>query len=134
MRALIVDDNTCLCKLFAALLEDAGFEADGAPDGRTAFSMLYEKDYDVIISDMHMPVLDGEGLYRLIAAHLPHLTKRMVFATADSFDDEHAAFFKETACPVLIKPFPLAEFKSVVMAVSGGHYEAAPSGTPLEMV
>ena len=119
MRALVIDDNKCLQELFQLFLEKLGFQADKAPDGSVGFRMIKEADYDVIISDMNMPNVNGMEFYQLIATNLPHLTKRIVFATGNSFDDEHNKFFQAVSCPVLFKPVSLAVLKDTIQSLPG---------------
>ncbi len=124
MRALIIDDCERLRELFQAFLEKIGFQTDGAPDGSVAFKMIQERDYDVIISDMDMPVLNGRELYELIVKHMPHLKNRVMFATGDSFSKEHTTFFKTVACPVLFKPVSLADLKNTVQSFTANTFQA----------
>jgi DNA-binding response OmpR family regulator len=123
MRALVIEDNECLRELFQIFLEKLGFQADKASDGSVAFRMIKEVDYDVIISDMNMPVVNGMEFYKMIATHLPHLTSRIVFATRGSFNKEHNKFFRAVSCPVLFKPVSLTALKDTIQSLSGRCYE-----------
>ena len=119
MKALVVEDNECLREMFQVYLEKLGFQADKAPDGSVAFRMIKEADYDIIISDLNMPVVNGMEFYQLIAKNLPHLINRIVFATGNSFDDEHNKFFQTVSCPVLFKPVSLAALKDTIQSLPG---------------
>jgi len=117
MRALVVDDNESLRRLFQLFLESMGFETDEASNGNIAFRMIKSADYDLILSDMDMPVVNGMELYRLINLYSPQLTRRMVFATGNAFDERYRKFFKKVSCPVLSKPLMLDDLKEIVRPI-----------------
>ena len=114
MKAIIIDDNNSLRALYKLYFQELGFEADEAPDGGVAFQMLKTTDYDVIMSDMNMPAVNGMELYRLVKKYMPHLISRIVFATGNDFDCEFKKFIKKIPCPVLLKPFSLHNLTSIV--------------------
>ena len=119
MKALIVDDNDCIRQLYKLYLQDMNFETDEAPNGKDAFSLLERSDYDVILSDMEMPAVDGMELYRMVFAHKPHLSEKFVFATGEGPGGAHAGFFSSVACPVLTKPFSFDALQSTIAMVAG---------------
>ena len=117
MKALVVDDNESLRKLFQIFLQGMGFDTDGAPNGNIAFKMIKSSDYDLILSDMDMPVVNGMELYKLINMYSPQLTSRMVFATGNEFDEGYRTFFNKISCPVLSKPVMLDDLKEIVRPI-----------------
>lgn len=119
MKALIVDDNDCLRHLYKLYLHDMDFETDEAPNGREAFCLLERSDYDVILSDMEMPSVDGMQLYQMVNARKPHLTEKFVFATGEGPGGEHAGFFSSIPCPVLTKPFSFDDLQTTVTMIAG---------------
>ena len=56
---LVVEDDIKLNKLVRTVLESNGYKADMALDGQNAYDMFCEKHYDMIISDIMMPIVDG---------------------------------------------------------------------------
>jgi EAL domain-containing protein (putative c-di-GMP-specific phosphodiesterase class I) len=63
---LVVDDDAFVCRMLERLLQKAGCEVDLACDGREALECLRRRDYDVVVSDIAMPKLDGIGLLRAL--------------------------------------------------------------------
>ncbi|MDE6362347.1 MAG: response regulator, partial [Clostridia bacterium] len=59
---LVAEDDIKLNKLVRAVLENNGYRADMALNGQSAYEMFCEKHYDMIISDIMMPVADGYQL------------------------------------------------------------------------
>ena len=86
-RILIVDDSKMNLLVLTALLKHLGeFEIEMALDGREALKMLEApgvKPFDLILTDMWMPNLDGEGLVKAIRANPALSSMRVVAITAD---------------------------------------------------
>ena len=77
-RILVVDDYPLMCRLCQVNLERAGHIVTAVQDGNVAFEILQTLPYDLVISDMIMPVCDGLQLYVKIRGnaetkHLPFL-------------------------------------------------------------
>ncbi|MEY4751943.1 MAG: hypothetical protein RIQ60_4157 [Pseudomonadota bacterium] len=73
LRVLVVDDVPEAVEVVRGLLEDLGVQVDGAANGQIGVERLIEQldrqPYDLVLMDMHMPVLDGLGAARLIRQH-----------------------------------------------------------------
>ena len=67
-RILIVDDVSINRDILFALLEDTGMILDGACNGEEAVNMCLQNKYDLILMDLHMPVMDGYTATRNIRA------------------------------------------------------------------
>jgi CheY-like chemotaxis protein len=63
---------------------------------------LRERPYDLILSDLRMPELDGPGLYRALEQHAPPLCRRFIFLTGDTLSPETLAFFAQHGVPLLL--------------------------------
>ncbi|MBF0623813.1 MAG: chemotaxis protein CheW [Magnetococcales bacterium] len=59
LRALVVDDTPFLRVLTATYLKGVGFEIDQAEDGQMALTMLKTGTYDLLVTDINMPLMDG---------------------------------------------------------------------------
>lgn len=67
-RVLVVDDEPGLLDILGTMLADAGWQADTAPGGREALRFVDAHRYDVILSDIDMPGINGVQLLREIRA------------------------------------------------------------------
>lgn len=67
-KVLVVDDDVSLARLLKTILRSANFEVDGAVNGRDALRATQENQFDVIVMDLRMPVLDGRGFFRELRA------------------------------------------------------------------
>jgi DNA-binding response OmpR family regulator len=67
-RVLLVEDQPELLTMGAKQLERAGFKVDTAAQGQLGYDKARENDFDLIVADLNMPVLDGWGMLRLLRA------------------------------------------------------------------
>jgi EAL domain-containing protein (putative c-di-GMP-specific phosphodiesterase class I) len=65
-RLLVVDDEPDLLDVLGTLLTDAGWQVDTAPDGRAALRLVDAHHYEVVLSDIDMPGMNGVELLRAI--------------------------------------------------------------------
>lgn len=79
-----------------------------------------ERTYDLLVSDLRMPELDGPGLYRTLAGQYPHLLQRVIFLTGDTLNPETRLFLEQSAVPCLTKPCTLAEIRHAIQEVLQG--------------
>jgi DNA-binding response OmpR family regulator len=70
-RVLVVDDDTRACEAVARILEEEGYDATVAADGEEASSLLDAFRPDLVLTDLHMPRLDGRGLLKRVRDVLP---------------------------------------------------------------
>jgi excisionase family DNA binding protein len=63
-RVLVVDDEEQIRTLFRKTFEHAKYDVDTAADGASAIERLHEADYDLLITDLHMPGLGGLSVVR----------------------------------------------------------------------
>jgi DNA-binding NtrC family response regulator len=121
-RALLVDDEPVIRQALRRFFQRSGWEVDEAEDGAVALERLVgdgaaARPYTVIISDLRMPGVSGIDLYERLARERPDLLDRLILSTGDSVSAEAADFLRRSACPVLNKPFGLAELKGLVSRI-----------------
>lgn len=114
---LVVDDEPEVAEVLAETLALDGHEVETAANGVVALDKLRERDYDVILSDLRMPWLDGPGLYKELERSHPDLLHRMVFFTGDTLTPESRAFLERTRASAISKPFTLEGARQVVQKV-----------------
>lgn len=87
VRALVVDDDLGICSSLSEILEAAGCAVTTASDGREALEQLEKAPFDVVISDVVMPNMDGYELFEAIRTRYPGLPVLMM--TAFHYDKDH---------------------------------------------
>src|SRR5260370_42524967 len=80
-RILVVDDEADIVNLLVEILTREGHQADTAPNGAAALTLVEGHEYDLILCDLRMPVLDGPGFYRQLQRRRPELSRRLRFHT-----------------------------------------------------
>ncbi|MBI5599103.1 MAG: response regulator [Deltaproteobacteria bacterium] len=107
-RLLVVDDESIFKVLVTEILLHENYAVDGAGNGKEALERLSAFSYDLIISDVHMPRMDGLSLYLMISRERPWLRRKVLFLTGD-LTNEAASFFRENRCEYMVKPFSRVE-------------------------
>ena len=87
-RVLVVDDMPDCSKVLAKLLHSYGFTAGVASNGAEAVALLDDFAPDLVILDLHMPVMDGYGFLEAARARPQWPDCRVIVFTADHNADE----------------------------------------------
>jgi CheY-like chemotaxis protein len=114
-RILVVDDEAPLASLIAEILSSDGHQVDTAVNGLAALAHIERNDYDLILSDLRMPELDGPGLYRELARRRPELISRIAFVTGSAQSAGMEQFLEKTGAPILYKPFRVEDLQKLTI-------------------
>ena len=114
---LIVEDEAALASAMAEAFGDAGFLVDRAGDGEEAMARLDGGQYDLIISDLKMPRMDGIQLLGALRAQHPEMAERIMFVTGDVIGSDAERFLADSRCRWLAKPFRLSELLRIAKEV-----------------
>ena len=118
-RILLVDDDPMITQLIIDMLSLDGHDVDTAPNGIAALEKVQGRRYDLILTDLHMPELDGAGLYRELAKRQTHPPQKIIFLTGTAGTSEAHRLVQETGLPLLRKPFNVVELLELVQKVLG---------------
>lgn len=113
-RILVVDDEQVLAELLAELLAALGHEAVTCCSALRALELMEVEEFDLILSDFRMPIMNGREFFERVTKTRPELAKRIVFLTGDVVTPETRAFMEGTGNPHLPKPFRLDSVGRVV--------------------
>jgi len=116
---LVVDDEPGIAAVLVEVLQLDGHIVETVSNGERALARIVTEGYDLILSDIRMPDLDGPTLYREIELHHPHLLQRFIFLTGDIMSQETSHFLERTGVPYLRKPFTLEMVRDVVQHTLG---------------
>jgi CheY-like chemotaxis protein len=118
-RVLVAEDDEAVRSLICSILRDAGYNVYEAVDGLDATDSLKERRYDVLLTDYHMPKMDGLELLDLAQAMWPELP--VILATSDVVLTGHPADgLLEPAYAIIEKPFSRSKLLDTIRsAVSG---------------
>ena len=113
-RVLIADDEDSMRLLVARAIAMDGHEIVTAQDGAEALDILTREDgaFDLLLTDIQMPVMDGIALALSAARDFPNLTVLLMTGFADQ--RERASNLNAIVHDVITKPFSVADIRTAV--------------------
>ena len=117
-RILVVDDEPDVRELVELLLAAPSRQIDGADGGRAALERLARHSYDLVVSDLRMPEVDGVQIYRAVQDQ-PAPRPALLFMSGFTNAAEFVPFLQETGTPVVAKPFDVPELRRAVARLLG---------------
>lgn len=104
-QALVVDDSYTMRNMVSLALKDEGFEVVEAGDGREALSVSSGKSFDVIITDINMPNMDGIQLIKELRAGDAFKFTPILVLTTEGGEDKKQEGKAAGATGWIVKPF-----------------------------
>lgn len=123
---LVVDDHIATCEILADALEIQGYQVQTAADGRQAWDLVRQNPtaYDLVLSDVNMPRMDGLELLARIRADAPEIQVILMTGHPDPAIPVQAE--RLGAVGVLLKPWGLEQlYRTLQRAISE---RACPAG------
>jgi two-component system, chemotaxis family, chemotaxis protein CheY len=120
-RVLIVEDDRDVRTIICAILIEAGYNVYEACDGLEAVEALKKRRYDVLLTDYHMPKMDGLELLDLAQAMWPDLP--VILASSDTFLTDYDYMgnsLLDPAYAVLEKPFNRSDLLGLIRSAIDG--------------
>jgi len=109
-RILFVDDDPAMIRTFQRLFAPPDFHVDGATDGAAALPLLELGDYDVLVADYQMPIMNGAELLAHARSRWPH-TVRVLVTGVNDFRTAVDAVNRGEVFRILRKPWDEAELR-----------------------
>lgn len=115
-RILIVDDEPMVAASVGRLLQEAGFQVTAATEAQQALSLLDQEPFDLILSDLAMPNMDGQQFWQAVQERHPRLANRIIFSTGDTSGQRAHAFLQASGCTWIEKPFRPEDLLALIHA------------------
>lgn len=109
---LVVDDERDMCDLLVDFLSREGYEVDAAHTGPEALARVRDQDYDVVVTDLRMPGMDGIEVLREVKALRPDVP--VILITAFGSIDLAIEAMKAGAFYFVTKPFKMPQLEALV--------------------
>lgn len=111
-KILVVDDEQSLRDVLSIMLKRAGYTVTSAMDGEEAIELLNKEIFDLVITDLRMPKIDGMDVLKAVKSVSPETVVLIItaFATADSAVEA----MKQGAYDYLTKPFQVDEVQLII--------------------
>ena len=120
LRVLLLDDEAALGDALLRFLAQGGIEVRAVADGRAALRALQQEKFDVIISDVRMPGMNGREFIAHLRNEQPKLVQRLIFSTGDTFAEDTAQLLDTSAVPTVSKPFDFFVLENLIRRVAAG--------------
>ena len=119
LRILIAEDNLVNQKVLCRMLHMLGLHSvDVVDDGKKAVDMEIEKEYDLVMMDLQMPVMDGiEACKNIVAREGGHSVPPVVFLSAHASASHEIQCTKAGGFSFLSKPFNFREIEAIINKV-----------------
>jgi len=120
LRLLVVDDDLGVCYSLKDLLQKEGCGVETACSGNKAMEILQKKEFDLILSDVVMPDMDGYELYHAVGKTYPSLP--VVLMTAFYYDKDHVikrSSLEGLKGVIFKKPIDPARLKKIILQQCG---------------
>jgi excisionase family DNA binding protein len=116
-RILVVEDEPAILSLIAKTLSVADYDVDEAPDGTTAMELLGSRHYDLLVTDLMMPGMDGLSVIREGRRHAPDLP--VIIITGKPTEGTAIEAVNMGVSGYLTKPFRIVRVLAVVARALG---------------
>ncbi|MBV1910158.1 MAG: response regulator [Kangiellaceae bacterium] len=118
-KILAVDDSASMRQMVAFTLKSAGFEVTDAADGALALEIAKKQSFDVVITDVNMPNMDGITLCKELRALPAFKFTPILMLTTESSSDKKQAGRGAGATGWIVKPFNPDQLLATVNKVVG---------------
>jgi len=123
-KILIVDDSRIVLSLHSYILENAGYECQGAPNGYVALEMLFTDRFDLVVTDVNMPRMDGYAFIEKIREQDDFQTIPIIVISTEEEARDKQRGFEAGANVYIVKPAKPHELVMNVQMLLGDKAEA----------
>ena len=111
-RILIVDDDPQICDTLSDILDDEGYQVVTACDGQEALEKIRTRAFDLVITDIKMPIMDGMALLKEIEKS--HADIEVIVITSYGYEGQQVEATRLGAYEYLNKPLNLDQLKNII--------------------
>jgi two-component system, OmpR family, KDP operon response regulator KdpE len=126
-RILVVDDEPALRRTLERALAAHGYQVVSVADPHSAYEMLDESKFDLVLLDLRLPQMAGDTFFLAVVRRWPRLRGRVILMSGDPSPHQPEWPPELLECPVLQKPFSL----DTLMGMVAGALASAEAGTDL---
>lgn len=112
VRILVVDDEEIIRAMLFDMLSNTGYKVKTARDGQDAISQIENSPFEIVITDLKMPGMDGMELLQRVQKINPDIC--VLIITAYSTVESAVSAMKQGAYDYICKPFELEEMKVII--------------------
>ena len=113
-RILVVDDDPLVGQWLTDVLAGEGHEVEAVDGGRAGLERLRGTPFDLVLTDLRMPDVDGIGLYEELVRTQPRLAQRVIFVSGNTGEPRYQRFLAGLEDRKLAKPFDMNQLTRLV--------------------
>jgi CheY-like chemotaxis protein len=106
-RVLVVDDEPALRRTLERALRGHHYEVTSVADPTSAYQMLGDTNFDLVLLDLRLPQMAGDTFFLAITRRWPRLLGRVILMSGDQLPPQPDWPVELAGCPILHKPFTL---------------------------
>jgi PAS domain S-box-containing protein len=129
LRVLLTDDNAINRQVIKLFLAPQGCDISEATNGKEALDLIARHDFDIVLLDIHMPVMDGKEAIQRLRAEPRWKTLPVIALTADAMSGDREKYLALGMTDYVSKPVDQRELIAKLLQVMGLETEAAPAAT-----
>lgn len=114
LRILVVDDEELIRIALSRFLKSYGHSLVTANDGQEALAIAHRENFDLVISDVRMPRMNGLEFYHGMLELDREYRNRFIFMTGDLISNDLITRVRENPCPCLEKPFHFSQVLQLI--------------------
>ena len=118
-KILAVDDSASMRQMVTFTLKGAGFEVEEAADGQQALNIAKNGGFDLVLSDVNMPVMDGIQLVKELRTLAEYKFTPILMLTTESATDKKVEGKQAGATGWIVKPFNPDQLLNTIKKVLG---------------
>jgi DNA-binding NtrC family response regulator len=112
-KILIVDDDKDICETLSDILDEEGYDVVTACDGQEALEKIRKGSFNLVITDIKMPIMDGMALLKEIEKS--HTDIEVIVITSYGNEGQHVEAARLGAYEYLNKPLNLDQLKNIIV-------------------
>jgi DNA-binding NtrC family response regulator len=116
-RILVVDDEPALRRTLERALKNHGYDVLSVADPHSAYELLGESPFDLVLLDLRLPQMAGDTLFLAIVRRWPRMLRRVILMSGDPIPQQPDWPVELSQCAVLQKPFSLDNLMTTVQEV-----------------
>jgi CheY-like chemotaxis protein len=113
-KVLVIEDEPVISRICQRVLTSEGYDVDTAMNGLVAMQLVHEKNYDLFLSDIKIPLMGGIEFYNHLKKEHPEMAEKIIFSSGDILSGNTDEFLKEANRPFLPKPFTPDQLRFIV--------------------
>ena len=118
-RILAVDDSASMRQMVSFTLKGAGYDVEEAADGKQALDLAKSGKFNLVISDVNMPVMDGISLIKELRTLADYKFTPILMLTTESTSDKKQEGKAAGATGWIVKPFNPDQLLNTIKKVLG---------------